>query len=350
MPCIELIHRLEEEHRLSAQGYRLLLSDRLPADAAHLLHSTARKVAQSNFGHGIQLRGLIEVSNVCRNNCLYCGIRAANAQVRRYSLTDSEIMQCVHAAEAAGIRTVVLQGGESGPNGPFNARRVEELVRLIKAQYPGMTITLSLGEFERADYERFRNAGADRYLLRHETITPEHYAMLHPSEMSLEHRIQCLRWLKELGYETGCGVMVGSPGQTVEHLVGDLLFMQQFQPEMVGLGPFLPHAQTPFGTCAPGSLELTLRLVSIVRLMLPNANIPATTALATLAADGRRRGILAGANVVMPNVSPTRVRADYTLYDGKAHSQAEAVEGLRILSDELAEIGYHPIISDPYPL
>lgn len=339
--AVTIIRRLEAGGRLDGSGYRALLDPDLAPAAVELLHSTARRVAVDAFGSGIKLRGLIEVSNVCRNNCLYCGIRAANGSLTRYALTDVQICDCAASAYRAGLRTVVLQGGESGPNGPFNADRVVRLVTKLKQQLPDMTVTLSLGEWERRDLERFRQAGADRYLLRHESINPDHYALLHPADMCLRHRVQCLYDLKDLGFATGCGMMVGSPGQTLDHLVQDLQFIERLQPEMVGIGPFLPHSATPFGNEPAGSLDLTLRLLSIMRLMLPQANLPATTALATLSPDGRLRGILCGANVVMPNVSPPDIRSCYTLYDGKACTRAEAVEGLSLLQAELDTIGYH---------
>lgn len=337
---LELIRRLEAERRLDAVGYRTLLEPGLDPAAVELLHSTARRVAVTAFGRGIKLRGLIEVSNICRNNCLYCGIRAANSSLTRYALTDEQICDSATSAYRAGLRTVVLQGGESGPNGPFNADRVASLVAKLKQLLPDLTVTLSLGEWERSDLQRFRQAGADRYLLRHESINPDHYALLHPADMSLRHRVQCLYDLKDLGFATGCGMMVGSPGQTLDHLVQDLQFIDQLQPQMVGIGPFLPHSATPFAAQPAGSLDLTLRLLSIVRLMLPQVNLPATTALATLSPDGRLRGILSGANVVMPNVSPPDIRSNYTLYDGKACTRTEAVEGLSLLQAELDTIGY----------
>lgn len=339
--AVTIIKQLEAQRQLDGDGYLTLLNPDLDPAAVELLRSSARRVAVTAFGRGIKLRGLIEVSNICRNNCLYCGIRAANDRLTRYALTDNQICDCAASAYRAGLRTVVLQGGESGPSGPFNADRVVTLVTKIKQLLPDLTVTLSLGEWERSDLQRFRQAGADRYLLRHESINPDHYALLHPANMSLRHRVQCLHDLKDLGFATGCGMMVGSPGQTLDHLVHDLQFIERLQPEMVGIGPFLPHSATPFGNEPAGSLDLTLRLLSIVRLMLPTANLPATTALATLSPDGRVRGILSGANVVMPNVSPADIRSNYTLYDGKACTKTEAVEGLSLLQAELDTIGYH---------
>lgn len=333
---LNLINRLRTHHRLDAEEYRALLlcEDAGTVDA---LHRQAREEAVSRFGHKILLRGLIEFTNRCRNNCLYCGIRKGNGNVFRYELTQEEILACCREGERLGFRTFVLQGGE------LPAAKddwIEELVARIHKEFPDRVITLSLGERSREAYERFFRAGAGRYLLRHETYNAAHYGKLHPAEMSLSHRLQCLEWLKEIGYQVGTGMMVGSPYQTVEHLVEDLLFIERFRPEMIGMGPFIPHRDTPFASFPPGDIGMTLKLLSIFRLMHPSAWIPATTALATLAPDGRERGILAGANVVMPNLSPPARRANYSLYDHKAATGAEAAEGLKELEERLKGIGY----------
>lgn len=333
---LNLINRLRTHHRLDAEEYRALLlcEDAGTVDA---LHRQAREEAVSRFGHKILLRGLIEFTNRCRNNCLYCGIRKGNGNVERYELTQEEILACCRVGERLGFRTFVLQGGE------LPAAKddwIEELVARIHKEFPDRVITLSLGERSREAYERFFRAGAGRYLLRHETYNAAHYGKLHPAEMSLSHRLQCLEWLKEIGYQVGTGMMVGSPYQTVEHLVEDLLFIERFRPEMIGMGPFIPHRDTPFASFPPGDIGMTLKLLSIFRLMHPSAWIPATTALATLAPDGRERGILAGANVVMPNLSPPARRANYSLYDHKAATGAEAAEGLKELEERLKGIGY----------
>lgn len=333
---LNLINRLRTHHRLDAEEYRALLlcEDAGTVDA---LHRQAREEAVSRFGHKILLRGLIEFTNRCRNNCLYCGIRKGNGNVERYELTQEEILACCRMGERLGFRTFVLQGGE------LPAAKddwIEELVARIHKEFPDRVITLSLGERSREAYERFFRAGAGRYLLRHETYNAAHYGKLHPAEMSLSHRLQCLEWLKEIGYQVGTGMMVGSPYQTVEHLVEDLLFIERFRPEMIGMGPFIPHRDTPFASFPPGDIGMTLKLLSIFRLMHPSAWIPATTALATLAPDGRERGILAGANVVMPNLSPPARRANYSLYDHKAATGAEAAEGLKELEERLKGIGY----------
>lgn len=332
----DLVDKLRSLHRLDAEEYRALL---LCEDARIVdeLHRQAREEAVACFGHKILLRGLIEITNRCRNNCFYCGIRKGNGNVVRYELTQEEILDCCREGHRLGFRTFVLQGGELPA---VKDDWIEELVTCIHKEFPDCAITLSLGERSREAYERFFRAGANRYLLRHETYNADHYGKLHPAEMSIAHRLQCLEWLKKIGYQVGTGMMVGSPYQTVDHLVEDLLFMERFRPRMIGMGPFIPHRDTPFASFPPGDMEMTLKLLSIFRLMHPSAWIPATTALATLAPDGRERGILAGANVVMPNLSPPGQRANYSLYDHKAATGAEAAEGLKELEKRLAGIGY----------
>jgi biotin synthase len=257
--------------------------------------------------------------------------------VSRYALSRETILSCCREGYALGFRTFVLQGGEDVSQ---TDDWVEETVSSIRQEFPDCAITLSLGEKTKEAYQRFFQAGANRYLLRHETFNESHYGELHPSEMNRDYRLQCLEWLKEIGYQTGTGIMIGSPGQTIEHLVEDLLFIERFKPEMIGIGPFIPHADTPFAHAPAGNIELTLKLIAIFRLMHPSALIPATTALASLSADGRERGILAGANVVMPNLSPSSVREKYTLYNHKAAFGSEAAEGLKLLEEQLNQIGY----------
>ncbi|MBQ6811109.1 MAG: [Firmicutes bacterium] len=258
----------------------------------------------------------------------------------RYRLSDDAILECCDTGYRAGFRTFVLQGGEDRY---FNDDRLEKLIRTIKERYPDTAVTLSLGERSRESYQRLFDAGADRYLLRHETANGAHYRKLHPDDLSLEHRMDCLQDLKEIGYHVGCGMMVGSPYQTMDHLIEDLRFLQRFQPQMVGIGPFLPHKDTPFGDRAPGSAEITLRLLAIIRLMLPHVLLPATTALATAEEDGRERGILAGANVVMPNLSPADVRTKYMLYDNKRSFGSEAAECLELLRASMENLGYEVV-------
>lgn len=330
------VDRLKEERSLPAEGYKALLTCQ-DADAVAYLHRQAREVAQAHFGNKIYIRGLIEIGNCCRNNCYYCGIRKGNPRVERYRLSRETILDCCTQGYELGFRTLVMQGGEDPAQ---SADWIEETVAAIRNRFPDCAITLSLGEKTRDEYERFFRAGANRYLLRHETYNAAHYRELHPEEMPQQQRLQCLQWLKEIGYQTGTGIMVGSPGQTADYLVEDIRFIERLRPEMIGIGPFIPHRDTPLANSGAGSIELTLTLLSIFRLMHPDALIPATTALATLAADGRERGILAGANVVMPNLSPCEERKKYELYNNKASLGAEAVEGLVLLRKQLQAIGY----------
>lgn len=333
----ELVDQLKRNRTLSPEELRLLLTDASPEEREYL-HRAAREVARVHFGNGVFVRGLIEISNYCRNDCRYCGIRRSNRLAERYRLTPETVLACCEEGYRLGFRTFVLQSGEDPA---LNDELLTGLIREMRRRWPDCAITLSLGERTEASYRALFEAGANRYLLRHETITPDHYRWLHPVRMSLDHRIECLHTLKKIGYQTGTGIMVGSPGQTVDDLVRDLLFIREFEPQMIGIGPFIPHRDTPFGHEPAGSVERTLSLLSILRLMRPAALIPSTTALATLSGDGRMRGILAGANVVMPNLSPPDERSKYNLYDGKAAFGAEAAEGLAALERELNEIGRH---------
>lgn len=295
------------------------------------LREEARKKADAVFGKAIYLRGLIEISSYCKNDCYYCGLRRSNKAAARYRLSEDEILSACAEGYAAGIRTFVLQGGEDGH---FTDAHVAAIVSEIKRRYPDAAVTLSLGERSRESYACLRAAGADRYLLRHETANEAHYGRLHPKEMQLSVRKQCLADLKTLGYQVGAGFMVGSPYQTMENIAEDLLFLKAFEPHMIGIGPFIPQSATPFGTYPAGSLSLTVKLLSILRLMHPRALLPATTALATLSPTGREQGILAGANVVMPNLSPASVRGKYAIYDKKAF---ETIEDVR---RKIEDIGY----------
>ena len=332
----KLIDKLHQKHTLTAEEYRsLLLCEDTTTNV--YLQKKAQQTTIDRFGNAVFIRGLIEISNRCRNNCLYCGIRKGNTMVSRYALSRETILSCCREGHALGFRTFVLQGGEDVSQ---TDDWVTETVSAVRKEFPDCAITLSLGEKSKEAYQRFFEAGANRYLLRHETFNETHYQELHPSEMSRNHRLRCLEWLKEIGYQTGTGIMVGSPGQTIDHLVEDLLFIERFHPEMIGIGPFIPHAETPFANKPAGSIKLTLKLLSILRLMHPSALIPATTALASLSSDGRERGILAGANVVMPNLSPSSVREKYSLYNQKAAVGSEAAEGLKLLEEQLNKIGY----------
>ena len=333
---INIIDKLYQKHALTAEEYRSLLLCQ-DTEINGYLQQKAQQTTIVRFGHEVFIRGLIEISNRCRNNCLYCGIRKGNTMVSRYALSRETILRCCREGYTLGFRTFVLQGGEDASQ---TDDWITETVASIRREFPDCAITLSLGEKSKEAYRRFFEAGANRYLLRHETFNEIHYRELHPSEMSRDNRLQCLQWLKDIGYQTGTGIMVGSPGQTINHLVEDLLFIERFRPEMIGIGPFIPHTDTPFANEPAGSIELTLKLLSIFRLMHPSALIPATTALASLSPDGRERGILAGANVVMPNLSPSSVREKYSLYNHKAAFGSEAAEGLKLLEEQLNKIGY----------
>lgn len=302
-----------------------------------LLAEKADIVRQSHFGNQVFMRGLIEFTNYCKNDCLYCGIRCSNKAAERYRLTKEEILFCCRQGYELGFRTFVLQGGEDPY---FTDERMVDIVRNIRSTYPDCAITLSLGERSRESYQALYDAGANRYLLRHETADPTHYKMLHPPSMSYDNRMQCLHTLKEIGYQVGCGFMVGSPHQTKEMLARDLLFIQEFRPHMVGIGPFISHKDTPFSNQPNGLLEDTLLLISILRLIQPTLLLPATTALGTIAPDGREQGILAGANVVMPNLSPTSVRKQYSLYDNKICTGDESAQCIQCMANRMENIHF----------
>lgn len=331
-----LVEQLSREHILDADGFKSLLSCNDEA-VINNLHERARKVADEVFGRKVFLRGLVEISNHCKNNCLYCGLRRDNREIARYRLSTEEIVACCHRAYKLGFRTFVLQGGEDPvENDDWVVKNVGEL----RSLFPDCAITLSLGEKSRESYRRFKEAGADRYLLRHETHNAAHYQQLHPREMSLGHRLQCLEWLHDLGYQTGCGMMVGSPGQTLDHLVEDLQYIHDSRPAMVGMGPFIPHHATPFAQESAGSVALTLRLISIVRLMLPGVLLPATTALGSMMQGGRLAGLKAGANVLMPNISPPQARTAYELYEHKNPGSIDSLEDWKRLENNLNRAGF----------
>ena len=330
-----LIEKLNQTHALRRDEALQLI--RGGAEYKDKLFALAQQTAQQSFGRNIFVRGLIEFTNYCKNDCYYCGIRRSNKNAARYRLTRNEILECCRAGYALGFRTFVLQGGEDYT---YSDDDIAAIVRAIKQQHPDCAVTLSIGERSRETYKLWKEAGADRYLLRHETADFNHYAMLHPAELSAEHRQNCLYTLKELGYQAGAGFMVGSPYQTAENLADDLMFLQKLRPQMIGIGPFIPHHDTPFKDEPAGSVELTLVLLAILRLLFPHVLLPATTALGTLCPGGRVLGIKAGANVIMPNLSPQNVRGKYLLYDNKLHSGAEAAEALELLKQEVAGIGY----------
>lgn len=306
------------------------------------LRERAGAVRTRIFGNKIYMRGLIEFTSFCKNDCHYCGLRRGNGAAGRYRLTKERILECCEVGYTLGFRSFVLQGGEDAY---FSDERLTDIVAAIKFHYPDCAVTLSVGERSYESYSRLRRAGADRYLLRHETANAGHYATLHPPGLSLYSRKRCLSDLKEIGFQTGCGFMVGSPGQTLEHIVEDLRFIEELQPAMVGVGPFLPHSATPFASEPRGDLGLTLNILAILRLSRPGLLLPATTALGTLCANGRELGVLAGANVVMPNLSPRDVREKYMLYDNKISTGAEAAENVADLRARMAAIGCELSIS-----
>ena len=332
----QLIDRLEGSRDLSdAEFTELLLCE--DSEAVAYLAERARVVREKIYGKEVYLRGLIEFTNYCKNNCKYCGIRCGNKNAERYRLSKEEILSCCDIGYELGFRTFVLQGGEDPY---FNDDRMVDIVSAMRKSHPDCAITLSIGEREKESYQKLFDAGANRYLLRHETANKAHYEYLHPKEMSYDHRMQCLRDLKEIGYQVGCGMMVGSPGQKTEHYIKDLRFMQEFKPEMVGIGPFIPHHDTEYAGEKAGTVEMTLKLLSIIRLILPEVLLPATTALGTIDPTGREKGILAGANVVMPNLSPGNVREKYLLYDNKICTGDEAAECIRCMAQRVSKVGY----------
>ena len=332
----EIVDKVKRRQDITVEEFRMIMETASKEDMDYLT-STAREVADSIYGKNVYVRGLIEFTNYCRNDCYYCGIRRSNKEAERYRLTEEQIMECCQMGYELGFRTFVLQGGEDPY---FTDDRICEIIRNIKNRYEDCAITLSIGEKSRASYERYFEAGADRYLLRHETANECHYRKLHPAELSLENRKRCLWNLKEIGYQVGAGFMVGSPGQTMETLYEDMRFIKELEPHMVGIGPFIPQHSTPFKGEKAGTLEETLKLLSIIRLIHPKVLLPATTALGTIHPMGREKGILAGANVVMPNLSPVSVRKKYELYDNKICTGDEAAECKNCLQSRMEKIGY----------
>ena len=336
MEIIRLIDRLERDGELE-KGEWMELLENFGEEEQEYAAKKARKIADDIYGKDIYIRGLIEFTNYCKNDCFYCGIRRSNSKAERYRLTKEQILSCCESGWELGFRTFVLQGGEDGY---YSDEWYEDVIGSIKEMYPECAVTLSIGERSRESYERLFRAGADRYLLRHETASEEHYGKLHPKEMSLENRKKCLMELKEIGYQTGCGFMVGSPFQSMETLAEDMMFIHQLKPHMVGIGPFIPHGDTPFAKETQGSLELTLFLLSLIRIMEKRVLLPATTALGTIDPKGRELGILAGANVIMPNLSPVNVREKYMLYDNKICTGEEAAECRGCIDRRMESIGY----------
>ena len=335
-----LIDFLSENHRLSEEEYLFLVKNR-NEEISEYLRKKADEARKSVYGNKIFVRGLIEISNVCKNDCYYCGIRKSNKNCDRYKLSEEEILSCCEKGYRLGFRTFVLQGGE----GVFSVDIICNVVTKIRRKYPDCAITLSLGEYQKSDFEKMKNAGADRYLLRHETIDKMHYEKLHPSEMSYEKRMKCLKDLKELGFQVGCGFLVGSPYSSDEIIAREFKFIEEFSPEMCGIGPFIPQKDTPFKNEKSGTAEETAFYLSIIRLIKPNILLPATTALGTIKEDGRELGIISGANVLMPNLSPQKQREKYTLYDNKLATGVESAEKIEKLKEQMLKIGYE-IITD----
>ena len=334
-----LVDKLFETGDLSDDELKILIeSDEFNEPLAEAADIRRRE----NYGDKVYIRGLIEFTNYCRNNCYYCGIRRDNKKAERYRLTKDEILLCCDEGYRLGFRTFVMQGGEDPY---YTDEMICDIVSKIKSRYPDCAVTLSIGEKPRESYQAFFDAGADRYLLRHETADPEQYGKLHPEAMSLETRKECLFDLKEIGYQVGSGFMVGSPYQTTENLISDLRFLQKLQPDMIGIGPYITHADTPFAEFKSGDVMLTLRLVSILRLMFPYALIPSTTALGTIHPQGRELGLKAGANVVMPNLSPVSVRKLYSLYENKICTGEEAAQCRGCLERRVESAGYK-IVTD----
>ena len=338
---LSLTDKLDDGKKLSHDEWKTLLDGRCSESAEYAAKLAVDK-RRRIYGCDVYVRGLIEISNICKNDCLYCGIRRSNKTCERYRLSEDDILSCCDDGYSLGFRTFVLQGGEDMY---YTDEVVCGIVGRIKEKYPDCAVTLSLGERSRESYRAMYDAGADRYLLRHETACEEHYKKLHPAEMSFKNRMQCLCNLRDIGYQVGCGFMVGSPYQTNDDLARDMEFILEFQPDMCGIGPFIPHKDTPFGSCPAGTAELTVYLLSLIRLIRPDILLPATTALGTIDAMGREKGILAGANVVMPNLSPVSERKKYMLYNDKICMEEEAAENLAALKRKVSAIGYR-IVTD----
>jgi len=340
MNSFELIEKLEKEQSLLLEEYEQLIecyTEKLADFAAQKADKIRRKV----YSNKIYVRGLIEISNICKNDCLYCGIRKSNSECERYRLTVEQILECCDEGYKLGFRTFVLQGGEDGY---FNDDILCDIVSQIKKKYPECAVTISMGERSYDSYKKLYDAGADRYLLRHETADSAHYQKLHPDTMSFENRMECLHNLKKIGYQVGCGFMVGSPYQTPKTLAKDLRFIEEFKPDMCGIGPFIPHKNTQFKDEKSGTVEFTCFLLSIIRLICPEVLLPATTALGTIDPKGREKGILAGANVIMPNLSPNSVRKKYEIYDNKLCTGEESAQQVKELEIKMKDIGYEIVI------
>lgn len=336
-----IVDEISQDGKINKEQLKILL-DTTDAESINYLYEEARRKADKIFGKRIYVRGLIEFSNFCKNDCLYCGIRKSNLNAKRYRLSEEEILNCCETGYKLGYRTFVLQSGEDLY---FDDNRLCNLISKIKENYSDCAITLSIGEKTKESYQRYFDAGADRYLLRHETAGKIHYGKLHPKELSLENRKECLYNLREIGYQVGCGFMVESPYQTVDDIFNDFMFIKDLKPQMIGIGPFIPQHDTPFSDFKAGSCEKTLKLLALLRLTNPYALIPATTALGTISPIGREMGIKAGANVVMPNISPVEAKSKYTLYDNKICISEENLECRNCLEQRMKSIGYE-IVTD----
>lgn len=334
-----LVEKLIKQQQLSKEEYAALLENN-NEDMRKRLQEEAVRIRKENYGEKVYVRGLIEFTNYCKNNCYYCGIQAANKNVERYRLEKEQILECCKMGYKLGLRTFVLQGGEDIY---YTDDKIVDIVANIKSIYPDCAVTLSIGEKSYESYQKYKEAGADRFLLRHETANSEHYHKLHPQTMQLQNRKQCLYDLKALGYQVGAGFMVGSPYQTKETIADDLIFLKELQPQMVGIGPFIPHHDTKFANYPRGTMEDTLLLLSVIRIILPKVLLPATTALGTIDPIGREKGLQAGANVVMPNLSPITVRKKYELYDAKICTGEEAAECMGCLGGRITRAGYHMV-------
>lgn len=335
MNSIELLDKLNRKHSLTVAEYQFLLEN-MKAQSIDYAKILAHSAKNSVYGNEIFIRGLIEISSFCKNDCLYCGIRRSNNHCERFRLTPQEILDCCKNGYTLGFRTFVLQGGEDSH---FTDKILTETIKKIKENCPDCAVTLSLGERSRESYEALFKAGADRYLLRHESANSELYSKLHGGLLSLESRMTCLKNLKEIGYQAGCGMMIGAPYQTLLHLAQDLKFIESYSPDMCGIGPFIPHKHTIFKDEKAGSVTLTCFILSLLRIMKPNLLLPATTALNTLSKNGHKQGIESGANVIMPNLSPPEAKEKYNIYDGKAIYGIESAENLAKLKDEMKSIG-----------
>jgi biotin synthase len=288
---------------------RLLLSEGADRD---LLFSCADHTRELHVGNDVHLRGIIEFSNYCVKNCLYCGLRRDNVALERYRMTPEEIMEAAAAGVEAGLKTIVLQSGED-PD--FSADVLARLIGSLKDEHD-IAVTMSVGDRNRDEYALMREAGADRYLLKHETADPELFSRLRPGT-TLDGRIRRLMWLKELGFQVGSGGMIGLPWQTVDTIADDILLLRRLDVEMAGFGPFIPHGGTPLAGCAGGSVDMTLKTLAVARVMLPFTHFPATTALGSIDPEGRQRALKCGANVVMPNITPVRYKRLYEIYPNK---------------------------------